>query len=234
MKKSIRRAVIAGTLILFSASPLTQTQQVPSSRQQQNPSLADTETWIAQSFGEGKHYHPYFIDHAIQRIKFLNIGKTDGTQCYMWFEVTNNDAESVDKEYWKTLDNGKADYESLVRFDQLIDLADIDPRSIKASEVRRDPENATGPHTSEFDRPSSDWQDNSYVLVNIQTTNDKDSIVENTRNLGGKGKTYRSMEHEVGFPDPNGGIAVKPDYAPQFMKALRRSVELCGGKPSTF
>jgi hypothetical protein len=231
MKKAIRGAVIAGTLILFSASPLMQAQQPSSSRQQQNPSLADTETWIAQTFGEGKHYHPYFMDHAIQRIKFLNIGKSDGTQCYMWFEVENGDAESVNNAYWKTLDSGKADYERLLRFDQDIYLADIDPRSIKASEVRRDPENATGPHTGLGDRPPPDWQDNSYILVSIKTTNDKASIVENSPNLGGKGKTYRSLEHEVGF---NGGIAVKPEYAPRFIKAMRHAVELCGGKPSTF
>jgi hypothetical protein len=70
--------------------------------------------------------------------------------------------------------------------------------------------------------------------VSIQTTNDKDSIVEKAHTPAGKGETIRSMEHEVGFPYPKGGIAVKPDYAPRFLKALRHAVELCGGKRSTF
>jgi hypothetical protein len=190
------------------------------------PTLAETETWIIQTFEEGKHFHPYFEDHASQHIGFPGIDKRDGTQCFMSSEVWNNDADDNLAAYWK--------HEIPMRFDQLIDLADIDPGSIKAGDVRHDPATATGAHSGPGNGVPPDWQDTSYVLVTITTTNSKDRILTRSYNNSTKNETTRSMEHEAGFSNPDGGIAVKPDYAPRFIKALRHAVELCGGRRSTF
>jgi len=225
MEKAIRRAVIAGTLALLSAEHSTLAQLAKNSRQQQKPSLEETEQWIAQTFTDGKHYGPNFANYAIQVIHFDNSSKSDETQCYMYFSVFNGDMNSVLDSYWRREEN--------VRFMQLVDLAEIDPTSIRAIELNHDSDSTTTKNSISAENSLSVAKDEPYVFLSIKTANEKDSIIQHTYlKEDGKSKTSQSMEHVVGF-FPN-GIAVKAEYAPRFIKALRHAVELCGGKPSIY
>lgn len=206
MNKAIRLAKVLSVIMLVFPVCLLWAQQSEKSRQQQEPSLAETEKWITQTFGDGRH----IVYKGFQAVDFDKPDKSDDTQCFMQFSVT----DQVDLH---------------LRLLQLVDLADIDPASIKSSEPIHDT----------VDDSIFTVRDHPYVFVTINTTNNKDSIISYTYwKENGESLKHREMEHLVGFPNIGDaakvGIAVEPEYAPRFMKALRHAVELCGGKPSTF
>jgi hypothetical protein len=111
-----------------------------------------------------------------------------------------------------------------------VNLADIDPTSIKASAIIHDWDITTAKGPDQIDK------DHPYVWVHIRTANDADSVTEFTPvpndAASASGRFKKTNFHEVGFPPE--GIAVEPEYAPRLISALRHAVELCGGKPSTF
>ena len=208
-------------MLIFSVC-LLWAQRAENPKQQQEPSLAETEKWITQTFGDGRHivFKGFQeIDFALADIKRDNF---DDPRCYMQFSVI----DQVDINHLLDPPAGNG-----LRFLQLIDLADIDPSSIKSGELIHDTDFMTSKDPNLVPDSTGAVKDHPYVFVTIKTTDNKNSIINYTYwTENGESTKYREMEHLVGFP----GIAVEPEYAPRFMKALRHAVELCGGKPSTF
>jgi hypothetical protein len=213
-KDGTRRLPVA-LAMMMSVTPLGQAGATPSGaatlkRQKATssaPSLADTQKWITQTYGDGSH----IVHKGFQSIDF---DSSDKTQCHMHFMVR----EQVGSD---------------IRFLQLVNLADIDPTSIKASEVIHDTDITTVKNPDQIDYSTNAVKDHPYVFVSIKTTDDKDSVIENTYlTENGRRTSLSSTAHEIGFPQE--GIAVEKDYAPRFVNALRHAVELCGGKRSAF
>jgi hypothetical protein len=120
-----------------------------------------------------------------------------------------------------------------VRVLQLINLVDIDPSSIKSGQLIQDADFITSKNRNLVDYSIRAVKDHPYVFVTIKTTDNRNSVVSYTYlNENGAPTKHSEMGHSVGFS--NLGVAVEPEYAPRFTEALRRAVELCGGKPSAF
>lgn len=225
MKKT-SGAIASGFLIMFLAAHSMQPQQSVDPQRKQRPSLDETEGWIKQTFtnentgrsncGEYDPNQPG-VNFGSYTSCTYSAYKISFAACKVTLEVhesTGGFGENGQKpdEY-----NFKRD--SLVSFD----LSDIDPNTIK-------PDAPYGTYgdlkkRTHFDNPP--WN----VDVHFRTTNDANKI-EVDYPFGsdpGKPNGVHTCCDYIGF-----GLAVRPDYAPRFVKALRNAVELCGGKSSTF
>jgi hypothetical protein len=210
MKKTTHAVMISALFIFIFTGCIIHAQRAGNSQKTAQPSLKDTEKWIAQTFDD------HIVHKGREHIDFDNAGNT---QCSMYFYVTEQ------------FDILNPQIDEKIRFMQLVDLSDIDPATIKASELIHDTDITTVKDTNQIDYSTHTAKDHPYVFVRIKTTNDKDSITSSMYMTYLNGE-HHTMEREVGFDRE--GVAVEPEYAPRFIKALRHAVELCGGKPSAF
>jgi hypothetical protein len=203
-----RLAIFVVLIILFPAVCIVHAQQTTNfPRRKQKPSLNVTEKWITQTSGEWSH----IVHKSFQSIDF---DSSDKTQCHMHFMVMEQVGAHI-------------------RFLQLVNLADIDPTSIKVSEVIHDTDITTVKKPDQIDYSTYAVKDHPYVFVSIKTTDDKDSVIGDTYLTENDERLpFPSTAHEIGFPGE--GIAVEKDYAPRVVSAFRHAVEFCKGKPSTF
>jgi hypothetical protein len=169
------------------------------------PSLADTEKWIEQTFSDGSH-----IVHGGRQRIYFGESKGDGS-CDIFFEVT----EQVDP--------------TKLRFYEFVNLGDVDPTSVKATDLIHDTDITTIKDPSLVNYSTGEVKDHPYVFVTVRTTDDGDKVTSRTK-INGGGLSEKS--HELGYPLE--GIALNPDYAPRFINALHHAAELCGGKASAF
>jgi hypothetical protein len=208
ISKAIRAPRILFVIFLVSNGLLLSAQQADNAKQGREPSLAETEAWITQTFGEGRHV----VYRASQEIVFYKSDESD--RCDMQFSVI----EQVD---------------ASPRALQLINLVDVDPSSIQSGQLIHDSEFAANKDQNRVDNLTAAVKDHPYIFVTIKTTDNRNAVISYTyRNENGAPTRYSEMEHSVGVS--NLGVAVEPEYAPRFIQALRHAVELCGGKPSTF
>jgi hypothetical protein len=206
--KPVRAPRLLLVIFLVFSGCLLSAQQADNAKQGREPSLAETETWIAQTFGEGRH----IVYRTFQEIDFFKPDESD--RCYMQFAVTEQ-------------------FDSSVRILQLINLVDIDPSSIKSGQLIHEPGFNSNKNPNLVDYSKDAAKDHPYVFVTIKTTDNRNTVVSYTYwKENGAPTKHSEMEHLVGFS--NLGIAVEPEYAPRFIEALRHAVELCGGKPSAF
>jgi hypothetical protein len=101
-------------------------------------------------------------------------------------------------------------------------LHDIEPSSLKATE----PTGSFGlleKKTWHHNEPSAD--------VHFETTDNAETMVLVYPYSDHPTKRYKK---HVCCDVIGSGIAMKPEYAARFVKALRHAVELCGGKASVF
>ena len=210
------------TVILF-ATALPAQQSSPRS----GPSLQETDDWIRQTFNDDNT--GMFGCDEFERGMSDDYGsgmscaktqyhiKIDGCRVTLYvssFVVVSPGTNG------NVRDISPSD-DSIATFD----LHDIDPASITAGQVRwmfGDPSKKTFHENSP-----------SFAQVQIETTNGKDAISVVYTNRETKVPSQPKLEHScctlIGH-----GIAVKPDYAPRFVKAIRHATELCGGHPSAF
>jgi hypothetical protein len=184
-------------LWLVVSSIKSQEQSAPA----HEPSLAETEKWIEQTFHDGRR-------QGHKALPEINFDSPNNDRCYMSVYFW---------EGWGSKREGK------LRFYDYVNLADIDPTSIKASATIQD--------KATFDEPLL-GETPPYVWLQIRTANDADKVLDHLEPLTDEDKGQNTKTHFLGFFDE--GIPVGPDYAPRFISALRRAVELCGGRPSTF
>jgi len=227
MKKRIRNAVVIGFSMAFLAHHFLKAQQPEDSQQRETPSLIDTESWIKLTFTEetagrsdcqeydpekpGVNYGPYAsCTYSAYKISF--------EACKVTLEVhqstggTGVNGQKPDEYNFKR--------DSVVSFN----LGDIDPTTIKLGTPRGTYGDLK--KKTHFDNPPS------MVEVHFATSNNLDRIQV----------LYPYSSYLKDRPEKahaccgmgEWGIAVKPDYAPRFVKALDHAVQLCGGKPSTF
>jgi hypothetical protein len=209
-------------MLIFSAC-LLGAQQAENPKRQE-PSLAETEEWITQTFtdmntgktlcGEFNSYVPsseYGPDLSCN-FEFYTL---EFDQCEVKFYTR----------YAHTLINAAQNIRELAVRDQQMDyllsftLSDIDPTSISVTDLKQ---GSLGPLDKKTFHPNIP-----YVAVNFRTTNDKNSMVESKPDGTGKMAVHDCCTF-------GSGIGMEPNYAPRFVRALRHAVELCGGKPSAF
>lgn len=211
----------------FLAAYLMEAQQAEYSQQRRTPSLEDTESWIKSTFTEenagrsdcqeydpgqpGVIYGPYAsCTYSVYKISF--------DLCKVIIEV--HQSTGGIGENGKKPDVYKFKHDSVVSFN----LSDIDPTTIKLETPRGTYGDLN--KKTHYDNPPS------MVDVHFGTTNDLDRIQVQ----------YPYSSYLKGQPEKihaccglgEWGIAVRPDYAPRFVKALHKAVELCDGKHSTF
>jgi hypothetical protein len=191
-----------------------------------NPSLTETERWINNTFrdnsGESgcsefdvitrnEHHGPDF-DCTYQKYSWEFDGCTAKLFTFNSHRKQTRDQTTGQLE----IDNGddKKD-DSLMEFQ----LRDIDPKSIRAEEPRRQTFR------------DIEWQE---VDVCMTTTNSEDKVLlwyVDAPSFKDGHQPYK-VHDACGFL--NHFVTVKPEYAPRFVNALKHAVELCGGKPSAF
>ncbi len=188
------------------------------------PSLADTQKWIKNTFKENTgnasceefdsskpesetgeefncSYQRYLFDFDACRVTFFTL------------HSHRNHTLNRDTREWVFNDGEDEKENSVVHFN----LADIDPKSILASE----PRGAFGALKKKTSH------DNSLPFVDIclETTDSANTIT--IRYSGAPFKIHKLCGLD-------NFVTAKPEYAPRFVKALSHAVELCGGKSSTF
>jgi hypothetical protein len=210
MKIRIRAPLLSCCMILIPVTGVMQGQQARNNEEKQEPTLVETENWIHQTFGEGSH----FVYGARFGISFDKLNKTDNNQCWVRLTAFNIGDQEI-------------------RFMQFANLADIDPASIRIGELIHDTDVTTVKDPGQIDYSTGAVKDHPYVFARIKTTDSAESVYDDiTFVQNGKSTKHSSKENEVGFTGE--GIALKPEYAPRFVKALIHAVQLCGGKPSAF
>ncbi len=201
----IRTLLLTCTIAGVSSVGFCQLTQSGDTGKNSAPSLAATEKWIEQTFGEGSH----IVYKGFQGIDFDN--SKGGDPCYVTFTVT----EQVDP--------------TSIRFYEFVSLADIDPTSIKAGDLIHDTDITTVKNPDLVNYSTYEVKDHPYIFVTLRTTNDSNKVTSHTKV---NGEDLSVTEHELGYPQE--GIAVNPEYAQRFIKAFRHAVDLCGGKASAF
>lgn len=232
MNKAIRVAKVPSIIMLiFSVCPLW-AQQAKNPKQHE-PSLAETEEWITQTFSEPKdsgnantgrtscveinasapasEFKPdvrcFFENYAIEfdqcEVKLYTI------HSHAFVDLAQSNGELVARDD----EDQRADY--LISFT----LSDIDPTTISVIDLKVGSFGPLDKKTLHENIP--------YVGVNFRTTNDKNSMVVSKPDGTGKIAVYDCCNFGK-------GIGMNPNYAPRFVLALRHAVELCGGKPSAF
>ncbi len=167
--------VFAAFVILFPAVHVLQAQEVAGPLRNQKPSLDDTEKWINQTFRDGSH----IVHKGFQSIDFEN---SESTRCRLHFMVTEQVGAGI-------------------RFLQSVDLADIDPTSIKVGQMIHDTDITTVKNPNQINYSTHAVEDHPYVFISMKTTDEKDSVLSNTYlTENGKQTTLSTKEHEVGFP----------------------------------
>ena len=209
-RRKIRAAILFGIAIPISASCLLKAQQSPS--QSQTPSLAETKKWVEQTFRDGSH----IVNKSFESIDF---DAPDNAPCYMTFIV--REQIGLDIRFW-----------------DFVNLADIDPDSIKASSLIHDTDITTVKDPDQVNYQSWAVKDHPYVYVSMRTANDKESVKAELRLSADSNGTAtssrqptKSQLHEAGFPLE--GIAVEPDYA-QTYKGFAACCRTVRGKPVYF
>jgi hypothetical protein len=201
----IRTLLLICAIAGVSSVGLGQSTQSGDTGKNSAPSLAGTEKWIEQTFGEGSH----IVHKGFQGIGFDD--SQGGDPCYVTFTVTEQ------------LDPTK------VRFYEFVSLADIDPTSIKVGDLIHDTDITTVKNPDLVNYSTYEVKDHPYVFVTVRTTDDNNKVTSHTKI---NGEDLSVKEHELGYSQE--GIAVNPEYAQRFINALRHAVDLCGGKASTF
>jgi hypothetical protein len=198
-------------------------QQAATSKRAQGPSLEETEHWIQQTFttiNTGRDSCQEYIDSAnvgygpfytcfyesYQSIKFEG--------CTLWLQI--HERSGGVNNHGLVEDSIKGRDDTSVE----IHLGDIDPASIKVGS----PMGVYGKLGMKtlHDNPAA------YADLTFRTTNDEDKIT-----IYANRSEHYNVHACCGIISEQ-GIALRPDYAPRFTKALSHAVELCGGKSSPF
>ena len=215
------KAINLATWILTGAV-LCVAQTPHSGTENSKPSLQETEKWISQTF----------TDENTGRVdcgEFDPVTRSDYgayTDCFYSSYAIQFDECDVDLIIIKTertdpnkVNNDGRD-DSIVSFS----LRSIDPATIKMGEPQRQFGNSD----------KKRFHSNDIVYVNLLFgTTDQAKTIGVRYPHSGRDASKVWPEHECcGLLQP--GVALKPDYAPRFMKAFKHAVELCGGKYSLF
>jgi hypothetical protein len=218
----MKAALLLVVTVMLFAKTLPAQQLVPDS----GPSLQATEDWISQTFNSGDNtgrsdcaeFEPGLSDHYGSHIR---CSKTDYRiqmdSCRVTFFLTTYTTRSPGSDgQFLQIESRK---KSVVSFD----LHDIDPASIKAGETQWLFGNS-GEKKFHGNFPA-------YSLVSIDTADEKDRISTVFPTANGQSGPYMTHSYcSLTMP----GIAVRPEYAPRFVKAMRHAAELCGGRSSPF
>jgi hypothetical protein len=207
----VRRTVLYMLFVLFlSGIPLSLSfAQSSPAEKQSGPTLEETEAWIKQTFYDGSHVW----QDTKQEVDFY---QKENPPCTLQFLIWDGPT-SVH-----------------IRASQFVSLSDLDPDSFVASELIHDTDYASLKDPNLIDPVTGAVKDHPYVYVKVKTANGKDSVSSTTYIKAKNGKDEQIHAHETEIGLGVKGIALEPQYAPRFIKALRHAVELCGGKPSLF
>jgi hypothetical protein len=195
-----------------------------SAQKQTQPTLAETEKWIMQTFSTDsnsgrancKEFNPaqpaseYGTSFYCEYESYvLDLKGCDATLTILYSHRTQADITSDQKEEKNT---------SVLSFN----LRDIDPSSI----LSKEPTGSFGPL-----KKKTYHYNIAAVEVDFSTTDGADSMEVTFPHAPGPATPVKKHKCCDYF---GSGIDLKPEYALRFVKAFRHAVELCGGKPSAF
>ena len=166
------------------------------------PSVAETASWVQQTFSNGSHD----VNNAVEDVEFIR----DHSFRYCWLIFTVSEKMTGQP-----------------RFFEVVDLADIDPNSLRTSGPIHDTDLLNGKNHPERMNPNIGIAlDHPYVWVTMRTANGSNRVTSYATNR--MSPSAGKHQHYVGFSE---GIALEPEYAPSFVRALHQAVESCG-KPA--
>jgi hypothetical protein len=222
MEKTIRRAVISGTLILFCAGPLMKAQQAGSLSQQQGPTLEETLLFMNNSVAPENSYvsSANHCEAEIVRNQLYTFAIPTGTY------VKSTDQYGIPHSAITWMVMGET--AQFIRFN----FQSIDPKSIKSKAV---PSNQfLKDHDVDNHPEALKYPD--LMAVFFKAANSENSIEF------GKLPAHDSKSSASGFQVPvfdqkNAAAFIvfeSQDRAERFVTAFVHAVELCGGKGSDF